>query len=270
MRVKVRSLPLVAVAALALAACGGDDDSADDAARAIDEALRDNLPGGTLPGGVTIPEITLPDVADATVSLPEALEDLLPGGSLPAALEDLLPGGSLPADLGDLPDIEMAAAGDGSCSVTLTGSVEASWGEQQNTGSGMVSYWFGDMERSLMGDGLKIIANCTGDDGSNFSLLSSNEADETSVPHAPATYELTESGGLLGSSGLWSVLLTVAGSDTVFRIADAGGTLEITEFDDDTLRFVVDATVEDSFAEFTGASTDPAQLHVEFTLTRTA
>ncbi len=240
---------------VALTACGGDDDDARDAAEQVDQAIEDNLPGGTLPEGV--------DLSDVTV--PEQLDDLLPGGSLPESLDDLLPGGTLPADLGDLPDSE--AQGSGSCSVALTGGHTAEWGEQQSTSSGVVSYWFGDTERSFWGDGFTIVANCSGDGTTNFSLLSSGDADESSVPMAPGTYAL-EPGGPLGSDGLWSILMTIDGNDALFGITEPGGTLEITEFDDDTFAFVVDATVVDTFASMTGGSEEPAQLHVEFTMDR--
>ena len=252
-----RGISLLALTPLVLfAACGGDDD-AGDAAEQVDRAIEENLPGGTLPDG-------------ADVTLPEQLDELLPGGSfpdvsLPDEFEDLLPGGTLPADLDDLPGAE--AQGSGSCSVALTGGHTAEWGEQQSTSSGVVSYWFGDTERSFWGDGFTIVANCSGDGTTNFSLLSGADADESSVPMAPGTYEL-QPGGPLGSNGLWSILMTIDGNDALFGITEPGGTLEITEFDDDTFAFVVDATVVDTFASMTGGSEEPAQLHVEFTMDR--
>ena len=210
------------------AACGGDDDTANDAANDAADRVEDAL-GGTLPE--ELGDITIPDLDE----------------------------------LSDISVPEMEAIGGGTCSVSLTGAHNAEWSDEQNTGSGLVTYWLTEEQRGVWGDSLSIIANCTGDGESNFSLLSSTEADESSVPMAPGTYELTP-GGALGGNGVWSVLMTVDGSDAIFGITEPGGTLEVTEFDEDTFAFVLDAPVVDTFASMTGGSEEPSQLHVEYTL----
>jgi hypothetical protein len=238
------------------AACGGDDDTANDAANDAADRVEDAL-GGTLPGGATLPD-DIDDILD-DVTIPEELSDI----TLPEELGDI----TIP-DLDELSDIsvpEMEAIGGGTCSVSLTGAHNAEWSDEQNTGSGLVTYWLTEEQRGVWGDSLSIIANCTGDGESNFSLLSSTEADESSVPMAPGTYELTP-GGALGGNGVWSVLMTVDGSDAIFGITEPGGTLEVTEFDEDTFAFVLDAPVVDTFASMTGGSEEPSQLHVEYTL----
>jgi hypothetical protein len=219
------------------AACGGDDDVADDADDVRDQ-VEDAL-GGTLPGGEPLPD----DVDDILVDV--TIPDL-----------DDLAGVSIP---------EMAAVGGGSCSVSLSGAYDAEWSEEQNSGSGLVTYWLSEEQKGILGDGLSIIANCTGDGDSSFSLLSSTEADESSIPMAPGTYDL-EPAGALEASGPWSILMVVDGAEAIFGITEPGGTLEVTEFDDDTFSFVLDAPVVDTFASMTGGSEEPSELHVEYTL----
>jgi hypothetical protein len=259
----------LAVALLALtlvgAACGGDDDTANDAADDVAEQIDDAL-GGTLPGGGTLPD-DIDEILD-DVTIPEELGDI----TIPDDLGDI----TLPEELGDItiPDLdeltdmtvpEMDAIGGGTCSVSLTGAHNAEWSAEQNTGSGLVTYWLTEEQRGVWGDSLSIIANCTGEGESNFSLLSSSESDESSIPMAPGTYELTP-GGALGGNGVWSVLMTVDGFDAVFGITEPGGTLEVTEFDEDTFSFVLDAPVVDTLASMTGGNEEPSQLHVEYTL----
>lgn len=235
-----RGLPLfIALVPLALTACGGDD-----AAPTADQ------PAVTLPAGGTVPPgSTARDPSDVT---------LPPGVTLPD-----VSGVSLP----ELPD--MPGSGDGSCSVEVTGDVEASWGESQNVASAMVSDWFTEAQRDMLGDSFTLLFNCEGDGDNSFSLISSNAAGNGEIPHAPGTYEISGGAGLFGAEGdLWTVLIGLDGTDTNWSVAEPGGTLTISEFDDDTIAFEFDAPLYDSLAEMAGTDAQAAHITVSMTYTR--
>jgi hypothetical protein len=235
------------VLTLVAAACGGDDDAADDVADDAAEQIEEVL-GGTLPGGATLPDdvedilddVTLPD--DLTdVTLPDDLSDI----TLPDDLSDItLPGGvTLPEDITDLTVPDMPASGDGSCTVDVTGDVTTSWSQDQNVGSVLVSEWFTETEREMLGDSFSILLNCVGDGDDSLSALTTGVATADNVPQAPGTYELTGGAGMFGGEGdLWSLLLSLDGTDTNWSVAEPGGTLTVTEFDDDSIKIEIDAT----------------------------
>ena len=78
-------------------------------------------------------------------------------------------------------------------------------------------------------------------------------ADETSIPQGPGTYALTSDEAATGSD-LFAVLMTLEDSETNWRVSDPGGTLTITEFDDDSITGSFEFPMEDALAELTGTS----------------
>jgi hypothetical protein len=258
------------------AACGGDDDTANDAADDVAEQIEDAL-GGTLPGGGTLPEdvedilddVTIPeDLSDITI--PEDLADV----TIPEDLSDItLPGGvTLPEDLTDLsvPELpDMPESGDGSCSVEVTGDVSSSWTQDQNVGSALVPNWLTDAERDFLGDTYSLLFNCSGEGGDSLSVFTTSSATPDNVPSAPGTYQLTGGGGMFGAEGdLWSVLITLAGTDTNWGVAEPGGTLTVTEFDDDSITIEIDAPIYDALASIMDAPEQSAHLTASLTFTR--
>jgi len=142
--------------------------------------------------------------------------------------------------------------GDGSCDVSVTGDKQVEWSGGGTLADVGASYWYGDVERDLGLDGFTIILNCGGDDGDSLSFASVSTADESSVPQGPGTYQLTTS----TDSDLFVVLLQLVDSETNWRVADPGGTLTITEFDDDSIAGTFEFPMEDSLAEISG---DPSE-----------
>jgi hypothetical protein len=252
------------VLTLVAAACGGDDDAADDVADDAAEQIEEVL-GGTLPGGATLPD-DVEDILD-DVTLPDDLTDV----TLPDDLSDTtLPGGvTLPEDITDLTVPDMPASGDGSCTVDVTGDVTTSWSQDQNVGSVLVSEWFTETEREMLGDSFSILLNCVGDGDDSLSALTTGVATADNVPQAPGTYELTGGAGMFGGEGdLWSLLLSLDGTDTNWSVAEPGGTLTVTEFDDDSIKIEIDAPLYDSLASMGGTPEQSAHLTASLSFTR--
>ncbi len=214
-----RLIVVVALGALALAACGGSDDSSSE-------------PSGTSADGETVATAAADDVASAdTVADDE-------GGD-------------------NAPEVVVApSSGDGSCDVNVSGDKQAEWSGGGTLADVLVSYWFDDAAREVMGDGFTILLNCTGDDGNALSIFSTPAADESNVPQGPGTYELTvdefTDDGALVESDLFGLLITLVDSETNWRVADPGGTLIITEFDGDSITGTFELPMEDALAEITG------------------
>ena len=125
---------------------------------------------------------------------------------------------------GDLP-----AVGGGSCSVSLTGDVTASWTDTQDLSSVLITYWLGASERAVLKlpDGEEsFLFNCQGEAG-QLSMYSTGDTTSAQFPKAPGTYVIPK-GGILGGGepGQASMLLTL-GEDTFWRVAEPG-TLNIT------------------------------------------
>ena len=193
------------------------------------------------------------------------------------ALGDELPDGVTLPDLGDLSDLSdgelppMPAMGSRNCSAVIEGDVSASWSEPQNAGTRLISYWFTDAERDFMGDDdeFTFIINCSGGDGS-ISLTTAGESGPDQIPQAPGTYELTQGAGFMGGgdSDVLSLMVNLNGFEGVLAVAEGGGTVTISEFDDDSLAMVIDAELYDSLAEMAGTDPVAATLHLEQTITR--
>jgi hypothetical protein len=143
-----------------------------------------------------------------------------------------LPTSGLPSDLpGGLPG-NLPAVGGGSCSVNITGDVTASWTDQQDTSSVLVTYWLGDSERAVLamspGDE-SFLFNCQSDQGA-VSLYSTTDTTVAQFPEGPGTY-VVPAGGILGGddAGHVSALVTI-GKDSLWRIAEPG-TFTVTRLD---------------------------------------
>ena len=159
-----------------------------------------------------------------------------------------------PDDGENAPDLPAApSSGDGSCDVQVTGDKQTEWSGGGTLADAGVSYWYGDAEKEIVGDGFTIILNCVSDGADSLSIVSGSTADEASIPQAPGTYQLTSDGASTGSD-LFGVLIALEDSETNWRVSDPGGTLTITEFDDDSIKGSFEFPMEDSLAEFNGTS----------------
>lgn len=240
-----RRFALVAVApVILLGGCGGDDDSSE----RVENQIRDQIEvaiGASLPPGVTVPD--LDDLEELTgISLPDDVDDL----------DDM-----------SLPDVDFDPVGSGSCSVDVTGDVSASWTEQQNTSSALVSEWLTDEQIGFFGDEFSLLFNCVGDGGS-LSVFTASGVTPEQIPQAPAEYPL-RGGGLVGDEEhLWSLLLTLDDSDTNWAVAEPGGTLTVVEYDDDSIEIEIDAPLYDSLARVTGSPEQTAQMTASLHVTR--
>ena len=234
-----RGLALLAVAPVVLlAGCGGDDDAPD--ADAVEDQIRDQIEdaiNSSLPPGVSLPD--LGDLGD---------------------LDDLA-GISIPEVAGD-------PVGSGSCSVDVTGDITASWTEQQNTSSALVSDWLTDEQIGVFGDQFSLLFNCVGDGGS-LSLFTRSDVTREQIPQGPAEYPLSGGGGSFGAADdVWSLLLTFDGSDTNWAVAEPGGTLDVVEYDDDSIRIEIDAPLYDALAGLTGSPEQSAHMTASLHVTR--
>jgi hypothetical protein len=212
-----RFIALVVLGSLAIAACGGggDDSSSEPTGTSAD--------------------------ADSVVTTPA---------------DDAAPIDTTAQDGDDAPDVPAApASGDGSCDVQVTGDKQTEWSGGGTLADVGVSYWYGDAEKEIVGDGFTIILNCVSDGVDSLSILSGSTADEASIPQGPGTYQLTSDGASTGSD-LFGVLITLEDSETNWRVSDPGGTLTITEFDDDSITGSFEFPMEDALAEISG---DPSE-----------
>jgi hypothetical protein len=146
-------------------------------------------------------------------------------------------------------------SGAGTCKVAVTGDKTAEWAGGGTAGDVAVSYWFGEAEREMVGDGFTMILNCGTGEGNSISLLSGATADESSVPMAPGTYAMTSGGGSVGDD-LFGALITLEDSETNWRITDPGGQLAITRFDDAGIAGTFEFPMEDALAELSGEASE--------------
>jgi hypothetical protein len=208
---------VVVLGSLLIAACGGgDSDSSSEPAGTSGD-------GGS---GATTP-----------------VEDVAPADTAAEESDD--------ADVADVP--AAPSSGDGSCDVKVSGDKQAEWSGGGTLADVGVSYWYSEAEKEIVGDAFGVILNCVSDGVDSLSIVSGSTADEASIPQAPGTYQLTPDGGLSGSDQ-FAVLITLEESETNWRVADPGGTLTITEFDDDSITGTFEFPMEDALAEFNGTS----------------
>jgi hypothetical protein len=143
------------------------------------------------------------------------------------------PGASTGGGGGDkTPGAEIPNAGGGSCQVTIAGDVSASWSEQQNLGSTLVSYWFSAAQREayeMSEDEQYFVINCKGDAG-QLSLLSVGDTTAADIPMGPASYVVVPKFALgEDGKGKVSMLLTLD-DETLWRAAE-NGTFNVTTLD---------------------------------------
>lgn len=151
-------------------------------------------------------------------------------------------------DVSDETTAPPSASGGGTCSVDVSGDTQASWTGGGSPSDLIVSAWFDDAERELLGDDFTLIVNCTGPGNDYLGLLAGSDADETSVPMAPGSYPLMRNTGTQRS--LFSPLLTLTDSDTNWGLSDDGGVLEITAFDDTTIAGTFELSMVDTLGGF--------------------
>jgi hypothetical protein len=141
-------------------------------------------------------------------------------------------GGDMGGGGDQTPSISFANVGGGSCEVKITGDVTASWSEQQNMSSVLVTYWLDSADREMLdmaADDASFLINCQGDAG-HLSLTSAGSPTTADFPEGPGTYVIAAAGILGGGeSGQASVLLTI-GDTTMWGVSEPG-TLNVTALD---------------------------------------
>jgi hypothetical protein len=201
------------------------------------------------------------DEANARDAL-DALED---GSISPEEAEDL-------ADMGD--DFAGGdSAGSGSCSVNVSGDVEASWEAEKGLGSVGSDYYFSEEEleqtAELLGGEVEegtfyaygLILNCEGEDGYSFSILTTTAATPDNFPFEPGTYDIEP--GLMGTSdqdGLLGSVLSLGNGTDAPLLQATSGTLDITRFEESG--FEATATLE--LEEFFGTESRTGTLEATF------
>jgi hypothetical protein len=221
----MRHSTLIATAALlvvAAAACGGDDDGGGGA-----EAVVGGDDGTAIVGDP--PAVPADDGSEAR-DAPDAPE---------------APAGAPPPDAPEVSMPDLPTVNDGTCSVNVTGDEETSWTGGGTVGDYIISYWFDDTDRELFGDDFAILLNCVSG-ADMLTIMTRPHADATSVPMAPASYELRSQ----REDGLFTMLVTLAASNSSWSIDDAGGTLEFTRFDQDRLVGRFEVAMRDPYAQY--------------------
>lgn len=237
----------LAAAALALAACGGDDD--DTAADRIEEAVADG-------------ELDSEEMADIAEDVANDVADDAGNGD----------GGDDVAGDDDIDEqVDEMLAGDdeyGSCSATVSGDVSAEWTGNGGAAAVGTDYWytedelreqyefFGDESRSfddVYASGEPITAllllNC-GTSAPSVSFYPSNATTKDHVPFGPGSYEIAGGGDILGSAdaepGVFTALLSLD-DDAVW--GSTGGTFEITEWNAEHIAGTFSFGITEGFAD---------------------
>lgn len=174
---------IVVLGALLVAACGGgDSDSSSE-------------PVGATGDGDSVVTTPADDAAPVDTAAP-------------------VDNGSEESEDADAPVVPPApSSGDGSCDVTVSGDKQDEWSGGGTLADVSVNSWYSEAQKEIVGDVFGIILNCVSDGVNSLSIVSSSTADESSVPQAPGTYELTPDGGLSGSDP-FAVLITLEDSET--------------------------------------------------------
>lgn len=171
-----------------------------------------------------------------------------------------------------------AASNNGSCEVSVTGDVSATWKGRGGASAVGSDYWYSvDEMKKIVGtlksanesvdDAMKkdprlylLILNCTSTEGggkNSISLFPSNSSKYKDVPFQPGEYVIPKQGGLGGveNPGEFGVLLSVG--DGSFKVAEAGK-LKITKFDKTGIAGTFIYKGEEGFAQGT-----PKKVSVE-------
>ncbi len=139
--------------------------------------------------------------------------------SQPVASVPVQPVASVPAQ---------PVSGAGSCKVTITGDLAASWETQQTKASAVVSYWLSPAaHKVLSATGESFLMSCDGPGGA-ISMYTTNVTTAAQFPQAPGTYILNSLGA---SSGPGAVIAVVAPKgDNLWKITEPG-TFNVTTLD---------------------------------------
>jgi len=135
---------------------------------------------------------------------------------------------------------------DGSCSVDVTGDLETSWTGGGTAGDHLISYWLDDDQREFYGDEFGLLLNCV-NGGDMLTIMSGTNASEETVPMAPASYQVTPEEL---DDRLFAVLVTLSASQTNWGVAEPGGTIELTRFDEDRIAGEFELPMRDTLAQF--------------------
>jgi hypothetical protein len=220
------SIGVVVVLAAGLCACGGDDDDAasDDATEA------ESTDAG---------EDTVADADDAEADTTEPPEETIVDGTAAPADDE--------SDDGDEP-----ASGGPGCAVEVTGDKTASWTAPSDMSSVLAWYWASESEREFLDNEFSMILNCEGD-GGYVGFLSTDGANEETVPYGPGTYEIPDfdADPDVREQAQFSVLVSITDSETNWGLTEPG-TLEITAWDDSHIAGTFELHMEDSLASLSG------------------
>ena len=116
-------------------------------------------------------------------------------------------------------------SGAGSCKVTLSGGLTASWDTQQTKASGVVSYWLNPaVKQVLSATGESFVMSCDGADGA-ISLYTTNTTTSVQFPEAAGNYVI---GGLGTVSTPGLVIAIVAPTGTNLWNITEPGTFNVT------------------------------------------
>ncbi len=214
-----RPLAMLVMVSILAAGCGGSGDAVPDAGA---EAAED--------GQIT----------------EEELDDLAK-----QAAEGLSENGEPNEDLQDSVDSILAGDSDyGSCTVSVSGDVEANWAGKGGAAAVGTDYWYSDDElrdqfeflgsgdesfEDLMASGRPVFSllllNCSLDQYQSISLFVSDNATRSDLAFGPGSYEIA-AGGLFGApdaaADTFSALITLD-QDAIW--ATTGGSLDITSWD---------------------------------------
>ena len=126
----------------------------------------------------------------------------------------------------------LPAAGGGSCTVNITGDVAASWTDQQDKSSVIVSYWLGASELGVLNLGAgeaSFLFNCQSDQGT-VSFYSTTGTTAAQFPKAPGSYAIAAGGIMSGAEAGQVTALVTVGAAALWKIAEPG-TFTVTTLD---------------------------------------
>ncbi|MGD0019428.1 MAG: hypothetical protein ABSD62_09275 [Candidatus Limnocylindrales bacterium] len=122
----------------------------------------------------------------------------------------------------------MAAVGGGSCKVTISGGLTASWESKQDQASLLVSYWLSPAAHAALGgSGENFLMNCQGT-AASISLYTNNGTSAAMFPEAAGSYVIPAHGDDI-QPGTVSALFTTK-DDSLWNISEPG-TFGVTALD---------------------------------------
>ena len=119
--------------------------------------------------------------------------------------------------------------GAGTCKVTITGGLTASWDSTQSKASAIVSYWLSPASHKVLSPtGESFLMNCDGTDGS-VSLYTANGTTAAQFPQAAGSYVIPVH-GLAVKTGTVTAAVTTTKGGLLWQIAEPG-TFNVTTLD---------------------------------------